>query len=532
MKKLLISSILISTFAIGQMVVNGTLGIKGHLNINVTPQAPFNTLPIVTTEFTPQTISGFPCASTTTGAFDKTTPCPTGYLPALSWQGGDYIDGYVIFAPWVVSGTLNTSQIINGVLLWYQPSLGDFSNKSAWGFYDMQTASGYSSCPNTPGSTTTYCPASYNSDIIVGNTLYLVPDFQNQHPVFALVNVGGTGGLANTANYSFVSGSAITLGSGAKGWATGIYDGSRYIYYSPTVQSTKLLQHDTSLDTGGSLSSSGWTVVDYNATCSLGDQSYLGSVYDGHKYAYFIPGTGAGNGIPPTTIMRLDTTASFACGALSTLDLATLGQSGKPIVTLNNAKLSNFLGFAGGVIGTSGNTTNGIEYLYLVPTSTFKTSFSNLTLGSTTGRVAIGTWTNGTFTPLDAFSTGANWQLFDLSSLAFNPSYTVNGWVGNPGRLHVTTSGLDSQSNLAGWQLGWTDNITGRVGFGASFGKFVAEHDPNHAINDPAGWWLGLTSPDMGVNDYGIQSLYQGGGLSNWYPSGAIPTVMLQYSGL
>jgi hypothetical protein len=43
-----------------------------------------------------------------------------------------------------------------------------------------------------------------------------------------------------------------------------------------------------SLD-GSGLSSSGWATFDYKTTCGSGyDTTFLGSVYDGHQYMYFI----------------------------------------------------------------------------------------------------------------------------------------------------------------------------------------------------------------------------------------------------
>src|SRR5579863_2779235 len=246
----------------------------------------------------------------------------TNIRPDVGYQGGDFVNGIAIYPPWQVQPLGGGGGILGGtiigVLLAYTPAKGSFSDNSdgQWVWYNMQANPAYSgTCPSAnPGRDGVYCPAGFNSGIVVGNKYYLVPDAVNQYPVFVQIDTTAPGGLGSASAYSFLNGDRSTVGN--PGWATGVYDG-QYIYYAPTVTNGNIVRHDTTQDTNG-ISANGWMHFDPTTSCDVATypllqnaKGYLSSAWDGHRYIYFVP---SGSSV----LIRYDTS-----GASGTFDSCT-----------------------------------------------------------------------------------------------------------------------------------------------------------------------------------------------------------------
>jgi uncharacterized protein (TIGR03437 family) len=493
-----------------------------------TSAAAFNTLATSFNNFDPTNVTGMQCVASD-GVRAGSPPCGSNLL-LTGYQGGDMVNGVAIYPPWVTAGTAGEAwQILNSVIIWFNG--GSFTTASSWGQHDMDEDAGYSStCPNT--STTgyvSYCPGGYNSGIVVGSNYYLVPGAAATLPVYAMINTAGSGGLSNGANYSYVNGSVVT--SGSLGAATGFYDG-RYVHYIPSVD-TVWVRHDTTQDSGNKLSTSGWSFLNLVNTCGLPSKSWLGGVWDGHRYAYGLPGTGN----PASSIMvRFDSAAPFGCSAFTEIDLSQLGTTGYPQVQGSGA-VSDLRGLSGGVIAIDGNTTNGTVWLYGIPWETSKTSFSGTqTLGTTAFRVICGTYAGGVFTPADVTSSSAVYEVVDLSFLLTNPEFLANGWNTSPGTYFTSSTALRGEPTVGGFQLGWFNPMTGRAVFNASDGLFELEFNPSAHLWDPTGIYVGLADdPDLAKNNFGGPISFGGIGQTVIYPSTPTPIGghgMVQISGL
>jgi len=506
-----------------------TIAVKGP------PQPDFNALTTSVLSFDPTNIAGMQCV-TTAGVRVGPPPCGSN-LVLTGYQGGDMVNGLAIYPPWSVPPTASASwEVLNSAIIWYNG--GSFNEATSWGVHDMDADAGYSStCPNTSSSGyVNYCPGGYNSGIVVGDNYYLVPGEDASLPVYVMINTAGSGGLSDSANYSYVNGSVVAAGS-ALGAATGFYDG-RYVHYIPSIQ-TRWVRHDTTQDTGNKLSSSpsAWASVDLSSDCGYPSESWLGGTWDGHRYGYGLPETGPN---ASSILVRIDTTAPFGCSAFTEFDLSKLGEYSQPQVQ-GSGSIDHLRGFAGAVIAIDGNTTNGTAWLYAIPWETYKTSFTGAqTLGNTAFRVICGTYTDGTFTAADITSPSALYEVVDLDYLLTDPLFASIGWTKIPGMTFTSATGpsvLAGQPTIGGFQLGWFNPTTGRVIFNAADGAFEVEFDPSKHLWDPTGTYIGLAlNPALGENNYGGPASLGPTGATVIYPSTPSPTIggheMVQISGL
>jgi hypothetical protein len=506
MKKAVIVALFVICAALAQNVT-GKLVVSGLSSLIPNPVSPSVLFTTISTTFSH--IS----AASLAGLTGMPTNC--GGNACLGSQGGDLVNGYVLYYPWQY-----LSSVPHGALLWYQPGAGAFSSAAHWGVYDMQQSSGYSgSCPNTA----TYCPTAFNSGIVVGNTTYLVPGEANANPVFVLLNLA-SGTPSTAANYSYQNGTSITGSPPSPGWATGFYDG-RYVWYAPTVANNTVLRHDTTLD-GSGLSASGWVNYNLNSNCGI-NSSYLGSAYDANQYGYMSPGSG--NSI----ILQINTQGSpTSCGSYASLDMTTIGSAGKPSFS-GNGKPANMKNTGGVVIALNGNTTNGTQKLCTIPWA-FRTQTSE-TLSATMGCVVVGTYTAGVWAAAanPPFSSTATWELYDLDALSANPQFASNGWNKNPGRVYGGSGALAGQSTIAGYQIGYAAGSNGCILLNASDAQFELEWNcagSPATLANQANWSLGLIDAAfMGNNNYG--GAFTGTVL---YPSAAVSATygLVQISGL
>jgi hypothetical protein len=122
-----------------------------------------------------------------------------------------------------------------------------------------------------------------------------------------------------------------------------------------------------------------------------------------------------------------------------------------------------------------------------------------------------------------------------MQTLSNNPQFTSNTWNSSPGAT-FGPGDVAGQSTLGGYQGGWYNSTTGNlmVIFSASISQFEVEHNPNHLLNDPTGWSLGLIDLSaMHSNEY-IGGFVQGSaGNSIIYPSASVPAPnLVQVSGM
>jgi hypothetical protein len=177
-----------------------------------------------------------------------------------------------------------------------------------------------------------------------------------------------------------------------------------------------------------------------------------------------------------------------------------------------------------GVVALSGNTTNGTQYLYVGPWA-FRAQNSE-TVGTTIARVIVGTYTATVWAAQNPFATTATWEVFDLSTLALNPQFALNGWVATPGRVYPSGA-LAGQSTLGGYQIAYAAGSHGCVLINAADAQFEIEHNCTKTLNDPTSWSLGIVdSANMGNNNYG--GAFTGSVL---YPAAPV-NVLVQISGL
>lgn len=524
-------------------LMTGNISMKGNAIMTSSATgavSPFNAITTTFATFNPANIPGMPNCATS--------------RPCVGYQGGDLVDAFVLYYPWEVLPS--TDHISNGVVAVYDTSK-TFTNTNAWAVHDMQSdnytplgsAGNYAAnCPSTAANV--YCPANYNSGIVVGNTTYVVPGESNSYPVFPLINAAASGGPAVTAAYSYANGTVI---SGCTGWATGVYDGSRYIYYAPTVACSNWVRHDTSLDTGGVISTSGWSVMNLKTLCGY-NSSFLGSVYDGHGYVYGLPGTGN----PAKSIIVRFLASAFGAGVTcdstagaEQVDMTLLGQTGQPAFT-GNGMPAQMLGSGGGVTGLAGDTNNGTLYLYWIPWNIGRASTPVVTCNSlpspvaecvatTVGRVAIGKYTGGNYAAMDPTAATATWELFDLATLSTNPAFLSNAWNALAGTSNGLYTGGDlaGQSILGGYQLGFWDSVKKAVVLNASDSMFEVQHDPTRTLNDPSAWTLSTTDenlcsghPCQGNNEYGGAYVPGAANSAILYPSPAQAYALVKVSGL
>jgi hypothetical protein len=447
----------------------------------------FNTLTPAIAIFDPATsLSGIPTVTFSTGSV----------LPSVGYQSGELVNGKVIYYPWQVqpgtggSDTLTdiTSGIEQGVVMSYNASTTGFTDASDWTYFDISSLDA-----NAKG---------YNSGVVAGTNVYMVPDGNHgtNPPTFVLYDA--TKGVNDTTAYQFMDAPARNSGLGATyGWCEGVFDGT-YVYYVPDIDggtaaastggtfSGNVIRYNTT--TPFSLSGGGWANFDMT-TVNSAAAAFQSAIYDGHRFIYFIP-------FRNKLLVRYDTQystpgtpnpAAFTNPAAYTvLDPTQLGTAGLPQVA-GVGSAANLAGFTGAAVVWDSAHQN--EYMYMVPWAIYVSATP--TVQSTVARVLIGTQSGSTWSDVDITSTNTsavsaaapNWEIFDLNTLTTSPQWATNGWAA------VYTSGpLQGQSTIAGFQGNWinTASASPRVGFGADFSQFWVEHDVSHALADPTGWYV------------------------------------------
>ena len=328
--------------------------------------------------------------------------------------------------------------------------------------------------------------------------------------------------------------STNTLGA-YYGWDTGVTDG-RYVYYAPGTETYapqhggtsngNWVRYDSTIPFS---STNAWSHFDFatinnsqcvsaSSTCSLGFQ---GSAYDGHRYVY-LPDQVKNNSV------RYDTWgggASLNGGGFTyatnyvQLDVTQLGTGNYPPVTgIGNIAIAN--SWTGAVIAWDRENLN--QYLYFIPFGLGTIG----TLSSITVRCKVGQMVGGSWQPVDftsvSTSTGPAWEIMDLSTFTLNQAW-------NPAWPTVFQSGtFAGYSQIGGFQLGWWDPGRNLVTFNADVSAYSVQHDVNHHLYDPTGWFIGPTG-----SPYPQGSM--GGGFNPatniFYPSLPLAS-LLQYQGL
>jgi uncharacterized protein (TIGR03437 family) len=488
-----------------QIQING-VSTSSHVTIAVaegtTTTAAFNSLNLATASFNPGTLPGMPTVTFSNGTVK----------PSVGYQGGDLVNGKILYYPWQVlngtggggiSGAIKGG-IPHGVFMSYNADAGfsGFTNPSNWTFFDLTTL--INSPPNT--ATGFSCGA-----IIAGNDVYLIPSAVNPYPVF--VTYDATKPVNSPSSYQFFPAPARggVLGP-YYGWCGGVYDG-RYVYWAPSMDQKlypgdlhhgNVIRYDTTTPFNPSTHGSGWAYFDMGSEVNPAAKGFQSAAYDGHRFIYFIPDTNH-------LLIRFDTQyhtpgvpdpAAFTTpAAYKAFDPTQLGSAGYPPVT-GEGSVQNLAGFTGAAVVWDAQHTN--EYLYFVPWANYPNGNVGAfapTLANTTARVRIGAQSGSTWNYIDVTGTDVpataapNWEIFDLTNLTTNKQWAQNAWT-YPA-VYPSSSALAGQSEIAGFQLSWinTASPSPRVGFGADHSSYWVEHDVSHALADPSGWYVGKGAP-------------------------------------
>jgi uncharacterized protein (TIGR03437 family) len=469
----------------------------------ITAAGLFNTLTPATVSFTPSSsiLPGLPVTTiaTSSGTVSK---------DVVGYQGGDLVNGKVLYYPWAVTtgGASSISQAIlssvpHGVMLSYDASVSGFGVISNWKFFDMTTLS-------TPGGANA---KGYNGAVIGSNQhAYLVPDGHKAGNLPTFVDYDTSKAVDDPTAYQTAGAPARggSLGN-SYGWCTGIFDGT-YIYYVPGQDETTGLHGNViryNITTPFDLSTGDWAHFDMTSVDPRAE-GFQSGAYDGHRFIYYVPFRGR-------VIVRYDTQygtpgtpnpAGFTNPvAYKTLDPTSLGSPGFPAIT-GQGSPSELMGFTGAIVAWDASHTN--EYLYLVPWATYPDKSGVPHLMSTTARVRIGTQTGTSWNYVDITGTdqpataSPSWEIFDLNTLTTNLQWQANGW---PYPAVYQSGVLEGQSIIAGWQLGFisTGGAGPRVAFGANISQYWVEHDVGHALADATGWYLAQTPATLRHGTFG-----------------------------
>ena len=499
----------------------------------------FNQLIISTNTFTP-THSNLPAIPQTT--ISTTTYDETGYQDGVV-ANGKMIYGFYQVLP--VAGSwldaISAGQY-HGVVCAYNTAMGlaGFSNAANWACQDLNNLSGltwYSKGTGQSGNSPCSKPAGnvytppgnpncYNviggsvGSTLVGNVLYTTPSARDPFPVFLASDT--TKAVTDpTAYQTFVPPPMGGALGATYGWTTSVADAQGYLYYAPLstpVQgiSGNVFRYNTNCTpfnnpTGGVPAC--WSHFDMRVSVNALAKGFLGSAYDGVRYVYYIP-------FSQNLIVRYDTwnggtgpdPSGFTVASnYTTFDPTQLGQPGYPTVT-GVGSAANLTGLGGGNVIWDAAGQN--EYLYFMPWATFPGS--NPVLQSTVARVRIAT-NFGQIAPVDITCTACvttypNWEIMDISTLSSNPAWT--------GPATYTSGPFLGQSLVAGFQL--CHAITGadpRMLFGSDVSQYLVEHDVQHHLYDPTGWWLAALPGGYPRGNFGGGFLPTGGTSGIWFPS-------------
>jgi|HubBroStandDraft_1064217.scaffolds.fasta_scaffold05837_1 uncharacterized protein (TIGR03437 family) len=461
---------------------------------------PLNVLPAVTNNFTPGTsvLPDYPQITVTTSVGSQLTEASVGF------QDGAFVDGKAIYYPWQVQNGGTTwveaieDGVAQGVIVSYDATAGGglagFNDPSNWSFFDLTTLdwTDKGSAPNAPEG--------FQGGTVVGTIVYPTPNSHHEYAVF--VSYDASQPLTSPSAYqTFVPpprGGA--LGS-LYGWCSGTNDG-RFVYYAPLSDplggnSGNIFRYDTTMPFSD-LSS--WSNFDLGTNISPNAESFQSAAYDGHRFVYFIP-------FHKTLIVRYDTwgggsspnPAAFTNPiSYTTLDPTQLNSSGYPTIT-GQGNVASLLGFTGTAVAWDSAQQN--EYLYFVPWATFPGNTTggvgqgaqDPILQSTTARVRIGTQSGSAWTYVDITSTttnaatAPNWEIFDLNTLTAN-----SAWPAAWGKVFPSDAGaFAGQSAIAGWQITFvTTSPNSLVGYVPDKSQYFVEHNVDHALADPSGWYV------------------------------------------
>ena len=449
----------------------------------------FNTLATTIATFTPSpsTLPGLPTTTLAT--------IPPLTVPTVGYQGGDLVNGKVLYYPWeVISGDI-AEGIPQGVILSYNGAVTGFNTASGgnWSVFNMTTLL------NLPP----YTVAGFNGAVIVGNMVYLIPaSISASYPVFVQYDASRALTVPNAYQVFAAPANGGILGW-AYGWCGGVYDG-KYLYYTPSVSNGNIVRYDPSTPFNPNTPGSSWSSFNMATSLTSAAAGFQSAVYDGHRFIYFIPTANkllvrfdTQYGTPGTPNPSAFTTAA----AYKTFDPTQIGSSGYPPFT-GEGNVQNLQGFTGAAVAW--DSTDANEYLYFVPWATFpdgtQGGLGTAVLESTAARMRVGTQTGSTWSYVDVTGTdiphtaAPNWQIFDLQNLLTNPQWATNvstlGWPAYPALY--PTGPYAGQSMMAGFQLAWIDTVgtEQRVAFGAAVSQFWVEHDVSRDLTDAAGWYV------------------------------------------
>ena len=426
-----------------------------------------------------------------------------GPKDSVGWQDGAYANGKALYFPWQVQngGTTWVQAIQDGisqsVILSYNGNAGlaGFSNSANWKWFDLSTLSwaGKGSVLNSPEG--------FQGGTVVGDIVYLTPNAHHTYPVFVAYDASQDV-TSPSAYQTFVPplrGGAL----GARyGWCSATNDG-RYVYYVPlsdplSGNSGNIFRYDTT-QPFSELSS--WLSFDMGVNISANAESFQSAAYDGHRFIYYIP-------FHKTLIVRYDTWGGGSApnpaafnnpASYKTLDPTQLNLPGYPIIT-GRGNPANLTGFTGTAVAWDSAQQN--EYLYFEPWATFPGNTTggvgqgaqNPVLQSTAARVRIGTQSGSAWNYIDFTSTTSdassapNWEIYDLSLLTQNSAWPASWPKVFPEAAGTAFAG---QNTMAGWQIAYVNTSpTPIVGFVPDKAQYLVQHNVDHALADPSGWYV------------------------------------------
>ena len=476
----------------------------GTFDIGKANTKPFHVLPTVSSSFYPgtPTLPGLPTITATN------PDGSTVVLDSIGYQDGVFINGTVIYFPWQVLDGATTwldaihNAIPQSVMLSYSAGAGidGFDNPSKWSWFDLRTLPYEGKGTIQPGNLDYNLPVGFMGGTIVGNVVYPTPNGVHPYPVFVAYDVSRP--FDSPGSYQTFVPPPMGGPLGAKyGWCSATSDG-RYVYYAPLANtingdSGNIFRYDTTQPFGDIGS---WSNFDMGTSISPDAESFQSVAYDGYRFVYFVP-------FHKKLIVRYDTwggdytsnPAAFSNPeSYNTLDPTQLGTAGYPTIAGQGTTVKLW-GFTGAAVAWDSAREN--EYLYFVPWATFPGNRTggagqgaqNPVLQSTAARVRIGTQSGSVWNYVDITSTTTNpeaapdWEMYDLSLLTENAAWPT-AWA----KVYPAAAGsFAGQSTMAGWQMTFVSTSPApAVGFIPDTAQFVVEHNVDHSLSDPSGWYV------------------------------------------